>query len=132
MVISILPSDHPYGLFNFQNEIVSGNEQNKIVSLKVIRSLGKFGTVRIDYQIVLPLVGRGKASSMDISEGDGFVEFSDGEVETTVNITIVDDITPEEDEAFAVNLTTAKILQPISGILFCYFICYLKQNNNSK
>ena len=125
MLITVASSDHPYGLFQFENQQISVKESQGLVTLKVIRSYGTFDVIRVNYQILMSQSGKGKAEFKDISDRDGYVDFSEGESSKVINIAVVDDDMPEGDEEFAVNITSVLILKPSTGIhiVTMFFIC---------
>ena len=60
------------------------------MTLKVVRSFGTFDVIRVNYRILMGSSKEGSkvghAEHADISDRDGYVDFSEGESEKMINI----------------------------------------------
>lgn len=121
MRITIAANDYPYGLFNFEMQTLSVREDGQAAMLKVIRSRGAYGHVRLFYTTVMVKSNVSRSADRhDVSTRDGFVDFSDQEIAQYVNVTIMDDAIPEIDEMFVVRLTSVRVLGSNSGKCYIF------------
>ncbi|XP_051546873.1 adhesion G-protein coupled receptor V1 isoform X1 [Myxocyprinus asiaticus] len=112
--ITIKASDHPYGLMQFQTDPVPAGmirpalteahitvqEEAGVVSLLVARAQGLLGIVMVGY-CTSPLSAVG---SEDYEDTEGFLDFLPGERLKYINVTIIDNLVPELDKVFRVEL----------------------------
>ncbi|KAM9393782.1 adhesion G-protein coupled receptor V1 [Pholidichthys leucotaenia] len=105
-IITILPSDDPFGAFVFQAVPVTIEEpgSNSIeVTLPVVRNAGTVGTVVVQWQATV----NGELAVGDIRPTSGEVTFAPGETMKTVRVEILADDVPEITELIKVELTAA-------------------------
>ncbi|XP_053180894.1 adhesion G-protein coupled receptor V1 [Scomber japonicus] len=105
-IITILPSDDPFGAFVFQSVPVTIEEpgSNSIeVSLPVVRNAGTIGTVVVQWKATV----NGKLAVGDIRPTSGEVRFAPGETMKTLRVEVLADDVPEITEIIKVELTGA-------------------------
>ncbi|XP_041793349.1 adhesion G-protein coupled receptor V1 isoform X2 [Chelmon rostratus] len=105
-IITILPSDDPFGAFVFQAVPVTVEEpgSNSIeVTLPIVRNAGTIGTVVVQWQATV----NGKLAVGDIRPTSGEVSFAPGETMKTLRVEILADDAPEITEIIKVELTGA-------------------------
>ncbi|XP_031160888.2 adhesion G-protein coupled receptor V1 isoform X2 [Sander lucioperca] len=105
-IITILPSDDPFGAFVFQAVPVTIEEpgSNSIeVTLPIVRKAGTIGTVVVQWQATV----NGKLAVGDIRPTSGEVRFAPGETMKTLLVEILADDVPEITEIIKVELTGA-------------------------
>uniref|UniRef100_A0A3B4ZW94 Adhesion G-protein coupled receptor V1 n=1 Tax=Stegastes partitus TaxID=144197 RepID=A0A3B4ZW94_9TELE len=105
-IITILPSDDPFGAFGFQAVPVTIEEpgSNSIeVTLPIVRNAGTIGTVAVQWQATV----NGKLAVGDIRPTSGEVKFAPGETMKTLRVEILADDVPEITEVIKVELTGA-------------------------
>ncbi|RXN21226.1 G- coupled receptor 98-like protein [Labeo rohita] len=112
--ITVKASDHPYGLLQFQTTPVpvgmirpaleeahvTVREEAGVVSLLVARAQGLLGRVMVGYR-TSPFTAAG---SEDYEDTEGFLDFLPGERFKYINVTIIDNLVPELDKIFRVEL----------------------------
>ncbi|KAJ0067530.1 hypothetical protein NL108_008007, partial [Boleophthalmus pectinirostris] len=115
--ITVAANDYPYGLLQFEPTIPSDglippatqpphiivNEEDGVVHLSVARAQGLLGKVTVSYRTV-PFTA---SSPEDYEDSDGLLDFLPGERLKFVNITIIDNIAPELEKIFRVELFDA-------------------------
>ncbi|KAM9360944.1 adhesion G-protein coupled receptor V1 [Symphorus nematophorus] len=105
-IITILPSDDPFGAFVFHAVPVTIEEpgSNSIeVTLPIVRNAGTIGTVVVQWQATV----NGKLAVGDIRPTSGEVRFAPGETMKTLRVEILADDVPEITEIIRVELTGA-------------------------
>ncbi|KAI9527782.1 Adhesion G-protein coupled receptor V1 [Dissostichus eleginoides] len=105
-IITILPSDDPFGAFVFQAVPVTIEEpgSNSIeVTLPIVRNAGTIGTVVVQWQATV----NGKLAVGDITPTSGEVTFAPGETMKTLRVEVLADDVPEITEIIKVELTDA-------------------------
>ncbi|XP_060927102.1 adhesion G-protein coupled receptor V1 [Limanda limanda] len=105
-IITILPSDDPFGAFVFQAIPITVEEpgSNSIeVTLPIVRNAGTIGTVVVQWQATV----NGKLAVGDIRPTSGEVRFAPGETMKTLQVEILPDDIPEITEIIKVELTGA-------------------------
>ncbi|KAM7391822.1 hypothetical protein PAMP_022479 [Pampus punctatissimus] len=105
-IITILPSDDPFGAFVFQAVPVTIEEpgSNSIeVTLPIVRNAGTIGTVVVQWQATV----NDKLAVGDIRPTSGEVRFAPGETMKTLRVEILADDVPEITEIIKVELTGA-------------------------
>ncbi|XP_051279685.1 adhesion G-protein coupled receptor V1 isoform X2 [Dicentrarchus labrax] len=105
-IITILPSDDPFGAFVFQAVPVTIEEpgSNSIeVTLPIVRNAGTIGTVVVQWQATV----NGELAVGDIRPTSGEVRFAPGETMKTLRVEILADDVPEITEIIKVELTGA-------------------------
>ncbi|XP_070760191.1 adhesion G-protein coupled receptor V1 [Enoplosus armatus] len=105
-IITILPSDDPFGAFVFQAIPVTIEEpgSNSIeVTLPIVRNAGTIGTVVVQWQATV----NGKLAVGDIRPTSGEVRFAPGETMKTLRLEILAEDVPEITEIIKVELTGA-------------------------
>ncbi|KAF7670351.1 hypothetical protein LDENG_00010120 [Lucifuga dentata] len=103
-IITILPSDDPFGAFVFQAAPVTIEEpgSNSIeVTLPIIRNAGTIGTVAVQWQATV----NGQLAVGDIRPASGEVIFAPGETMKTLRVEVLADDIPEITEIIKVELT---------------------------
>ncbi|KAK9974393.1 hypothetical protein ABG768_022494 [Culter alburnus] len=112
--ITVKASDHPYGLLQFQTTPVpvgmirpsleeahvTVQEEVGVVHLLVARAQGLLGRVMVGYR-TSPFTAAG---SEDYEDTEGFLDFLPGERFKYINVTIIDNLVPELDKVFRVEL----------------------------
>ncbi|XP_041856249.1 adhesion G-protein coupled receptor V1 [Melanotaenia boesemani] len=105
-IITILPSDDPFGAFVFQALPITVEEpgSNSVeVTLPIVRNAGTIGTVAVQWQATV----NGKLAEGDIRPTSGEVKFAPGETMKTLRLEILADDVPEITEIIKVELTRA-------------------------
>ncbi|MED6250420.1 Adhesion G-protein coupled receptor V1 [Ataeniobius toweri] len=105
-VITILPSDDPFGAFVFQAVPVTVEEPEStsaVVTFPVVRNAGTIGTVVVKWRATV----NGKPAEGDIRPTSGDVEFAPGETIKTIRVEILHDDVPEITEIIKVELISA-------------------------
>ncbi|XP_014844179.1 PREDICTED: G-protein coupled receptor 98 isoform X1 [Poecilia mexicana] len=105
-VITILPSDDPFGAFVFQAVPVTVEEPEStsaVVTLPVVRNAGTIGTVAVQWRATV----NGKLAEGDIRPTSGEVKFAPGETMKTIRVEILPDDVPEITEVIKVELIGA-------------------------
>uniref|UniRef100_A0A4W6G876 Adhesion G-protein coupled receptor V1 n=1 Tax=Lates calcarifer TaxID=8187 RepID=A0A4W6G876_LATCA len=105
-IITILPSDDPFGAFVFQAVPVTIEEpaSNSVeVTLPIVRNAGTIGTVVVQWQATV----NGKLAVGDIRPTSGEVRFAPGETMKMLRVEILADDVPEITEIIKVELIGA-------------------------
>uniref|UniRef100_A0A3B4V3U8 Adhesion G-protein coupled receptor V1 n=1 Tax=Seriola dumerili TaxID=41447 RepID=A0A3B4V3U8_SERDU len=105
-IITILPSDDPFGAFVFQAVPVTIEEpgSNSIeVTLPIVRNAGSIGTVVVQWLATV----NGKLAVGDIRPTSGETRFAPGETMKMLRVEILADDVPEVTEIIKVELTAA-------------------------
>ncbi|KAK2837424.1 hypothetical protein Q5P01_014636 [Channa striata] len=105
-IITILPSDDPFGAFVFQAVPVTVEEPalNSIeVTFSILRNAGTIGTVGVQWQATV----NGKLAVGDIKPTSGEVRFAPGETMKTLKVEVLPDDVPEITEIIKLELTGA-------------------------
>ncbi|XP_061116243.1 adhesion G-protein coupled receptor V1 [Conger conger] len=105
-VITILPSDDPFGAFVFQAVPVTIEEPgvNSIeVRLPIVRNAGTLGQVSVRWQATV----NGQPAVDDLRPVSGEVSFDPGETIKTLRVEVLADDIPEIEEVIRVELTGA-------------------------
>ncbi|XP_029296357.1 LOW QUALITY PROTEIN: adhesion G-protein coupled receptor V1 [Cottoperca gobio] len=105
-IVTILPSDDPFGAFVFQAVPVTIEEpgSNSIeVTLPIVRNAGTIGTVVVQWQATV----NGQIAVGDIRPTSGELTFAPGETMKTLQVDILADDVPEITEIIKVELTGA-------------------------
>ncbi|XP_041643632.1 adhesion G-protein coupled receptor V1 [Cheilinus undulatus] len=105
-IITILPSDDPFGAFVFQAVPVTIEEPDSSsveVLLPIVRNAGTIGTVVVQWQATV----NDKLAKGDIRPTSGEVRFAPGETMKTLQVEILADDVPEIEEIIKVELTGA-------------------------
>ncbi|XP_026994314.2 adhesion G-protein coupled receptor V1 isoform X1 [Tachysurus fulvidraco] len=105
-IITILPSDDPYGSFVFQavpftieEPVVNATE----VSLPIVRNAGTIGYVSVYWHATI----NGRPATGDLQPLSGEVSFAPGETIRTLKVEVLADDVPEIEEIIKVELTRA-------------------------
>ncbi|XP_061673206.1 adhesion G-protein coupled receptor V1 isoform X2 [Syngnathoides biaculeatus] len=119
--LTVLASDHPYGVFVFPNTTrpVRLPEGDSAVTLSILRQKGHMGQVRVTFKTLkeadpapyrTPGVGRA-------TEGQDFVPILDSVVflanqsEANITVSVLDDEDPERDESVFVQLISVQLVK---------------------
>nr|XP_029492889.1 adhesion G-protein coupled receptor V1-like [Oncorhynchus nerka] len=112
--VTVMASDHPYGLLQFQPSLpaegiippatelahVTVNEDDGEVRLLVARAQGLLGRVIVGYR-TSPFTA---ASPEDYEDSDGMLDFLPGERFKYISVVVIDNPVPELDKVFRVEL----------------------------
>ncbi|XP_030633613.1 adhesion G-protein coupled receptor V1 [Chanos chanos] len=105
-VITIQPSDDPYGSFVFQAAPVTIEEPGTgsfEVSLPIVRNAGTIGQVSVQWRATV----NGRPATGDLRPLSGEVGFAPGETMKTLKVEVLADNIPEIEEIIRVELTGA-------------------------
>ncbi|XP_028834405.1 adhesion G-protein coupled receptor V1 isoform X2 [Denticeps clupeoides] len=105
-IITILPSDDPYGSFVFQAAPITIEEPilNSVeITLPIIRNAGTMGQVAVQWRATI----NGKAAVGDLQPLSGEVRFDPGETMKILKVDVLADDVPEIEEIVKVELTGA-------------------------
>uniref|UniRef100_A0A8K9V586 Adhesion G-protein coupled receptor V1 n=1 Tax=Oncorhynchus mykiss TaxID=8022 RepID=A0A8K9V586_ONCMY len=105
-IITILPSDDPFGAFVFQAGPVTIEEpgvNSFQVTLPIVRNAGAIGTVVVQWRAMV----NGRAAVGDLRPVSGEVTFAPGETMKTLKVEVLADDVPEIEEIIKVELTSA-------------------------
>ncbi|XP_062310079.1 adhesion G-protein coupled receptor V1 [Osmerus eperlanus] len=105
-VITIRPSDDPFGSFVFQAAPVTIEEpgSNSVeVRLPIVRKAGTIGTVFVQWQATV----NGRPAVGDIQPVSGEVSFAPGDTMKTLKVEVLADDVPEIEEIIKVELSSA-------------------------
>ncbi|XP_077417871.1 adhesion G-protein coupled receptor V1 isoform X3 [Vanacampus margaritifer] len=105
-IITILPSDDPFGAFVFHAAPVTIEEpaSNSIeVALPIVRNAGTIGTVVVQWQATV----NGMLAVGDIRPTSGDMTFAPGETIKTLRVEVLADEVPEITEIIKIELTSA-------------------------
>ncbi|XP_071260291.1 adhesion G-protein coupled receptor V1-like isoform X2 [Salvelinus alpinus] len=105
-IITILPSDDPFGAFVFQAAPVTIEEpgvNSFQVTLPIVRNAGAIGTVVVQWRATV----NGRAAVGDLQPVSGEVTFAPGETMKTLKVEVLADDVPEIEEIIKVELTSA-------------------------
>ncbi|XP_076853827.1 adhesion G-protein coupled receptor V1 [Brachyhypopomus gauderio] len=105
-IITILPSDDPYGSFVFQVASITVEEPGENafeVSLSIVRNAGSIGYVIVQWQATV----NGRLATDDLRPVSGEVSFAPGETMKTLKVEVLADKVPEIDELIKVELIGA-------------------------
>uniref|UniRef100_A0A8C7IVD8 Adhesion G-protein coupled receptor V1 n=1 Tax=Oncorhynchus kisutch TaxID=8019 RepID=A0A8C7IVD8_ONCKI len=105
-IITILPSDDPFGAFVFQSAPVTIEEPGTNsfeVTLPIVRNAGTIGTVAIQWRATV----NGRAAVGDLRPVSGEIIFAPGETIKTLKVEVLADDVPEIEEIIKVELTSA-------------------------
>ncbi|XP_070578504.1 sodium/calcium exchanger 3-like isoform X2 [Ptychodera flava] len=105
--IIILDDDHA-GIFHFDEKLVKVPETAGMVEVKLIRSSGARGTVRVPYRTI---EGTAKGGGDDYEDAIGEVEFHNDETCKYITIRIMDDEEYEKNENFFIELGEPKLIK---------------------
>uniref|UniRef100_A0A8C4S4U8 Adhesion G-protein coupled receptor V1 n=1 Tax=Erpetoichthys calabaricus TaxID=27687 RepID=A0A8C4S4U8_ERPCA len=111
--ITMVANDVPYGRFSFSQEFLETLEEQRLVSVTISRSMGKFGRVQLWYQTTSGTAVGG----FDFSPVNGQIIFEKEEVSKTISVEVLNDNIPEGPEEFFLNITRVELL-PGSGFDF--------------
>uniref|UniRef100_A0A8C5D7Y0 Adhesion G-protein coupled receptor V1 n=1 Tax=Gouania willdenowi TaxID=441366 RepID=A0A8C5D7Y0_GOUWI len=102
-IITILPSDDPFGAFASPVTIVEPGSNSIEVTLPILRNAGTIGTVSVQWEATV----NGQLAVGDIRPTSGEVKFAPGETMKTLRVEILADDVPEITEIIKVELTGA-------------------------
>lgn len=104
--VMILDDDHP-GIFHFEEKEMNVPEAIGEVEIKVVRSSGARGTVRVPYHTTDGSAKKGR----DFETTDTEVVFHNDETEKTILLKIYDDEEYEKNETFQIHLDEPSIVR---------------------
>nr|Q6JAN0.1 RecName: Full=Adhesion G-protein coupled receptor V1; AltName: Full=G-protein coupled receptor 98; AltName: Full=Monogenic audiogenic seizure susceptibility protein 1 homolog; AltName: Full=Very large G-protein coupled receptor 1; Flags: Precursor [Danio rerio]AAT07468.1 very large G-protein coupled receptor-1 [Danio rerio] len=105
-IITILPSDDPFGLFVFQAAPITIEEPALTafeVSVPIVRNAGTMGDVAVQWRATV----NGRPATGDLRPVSGEVMFSPGETLKTLKVEVLPDDVPEIEEIIKVELVSA-------------------------
>lgn len=108
--VMILDDDHP-GIFHFEEKEMNVPEAIGEVEIKVVRSSGARGTVRVPYHTTDGSAKKGR----DFETTDTEIVFTNDETEKTILLKIYDDEEYEKNETFQIHLDEPSIVRRGSG-----------------
>ncbi|XP_048732441.1 sodium/calcium exchanger 3-like isoform X3 [Ostrea edulis] len=108
--VMILDDDHP-GIFHFEEKETNVPEAIGEVEMKVVRSSGARGTVRVPYHTTDGSAKRGR----DFETTGTEIIFNNDETEKTILLKIYDDEEYEKNETFQIHLEEPSIVRRGSG-----------------
>nr|XP_013002261.1 sodium/calcium exchanger 2 [Cavia porcellus] len=111
--VTILDDDHA-GIFSFQDRLLHVSECMGTVDVRVVRSSGARGTVRLPYRTV---DGTARGGGVHYEDACGELEFGDDETMKTLQVKIVDDEEYEKKDNFFIELGQPQCLK--RGISVC-------------
>ncbi|XP_034025926.1 adhesion G-protein coupled receptor V1 isoform X1 [Thalassophryne amazonica] len=104
--ITMAASDHPYGLFSFNQSQLSVTEEEGMMNGTITRFFGSLGSVWVTY-----LTSDGTAvSGVDFVVASGRLLFTPGQNSQHVTLRIHDDNLPEGPEVFFLNITDVELV----------------------
>jgi hypothetical protein len=110
--VTILGNDDIHGRFGFANVALNTEEGND-VKLSIVRTTGFEGSVDVTYRTV-----SGSADGVDDFESvETTVRFNDSQTVFSVQVGVVDDEDPEEDERFMVEIVKAILVNASSFLV---------------
>ncbi len=99
------PIPYPYsGELNFELAQYSASEDAGSIDIKVVRSLGDFKELKVDYS----LKDQTATATQDYEFSSGTLTFDDGQQEQVISLTLVDDSIFEGDETFSIQLSNLR------------------------
>ncbi|CAK8694047.1 unnamed protein product [Clavelina lepadiformis] len=118
--ISIEDSDDPHGVFRFAplSQRINMKEENVKLEIFVTRQFGSIGRVRVYFDVIPgtlstlnPDIGVAETGvDFTFDERRPYVTFDDGVTSAVLFMNIIDDIIPELNEIFHVNLTRVELI----------------------
>ena len=109
--IRIVSNDDPYGSFEISPPRFRVQERNQSLQLTISRRGGSLGFVRVSYQTFVPSTSvRYATPNIDFVAVSDTVDFIEGQIEATINVTVIGDEVPEADEYFMVNVTAVRLV----------------------
>jgi solute carrier family 8 (sodium/calcium exchanger) len=98
--IMVLDDDHA-GIFHFESKQMTVSESGGFAEVKVVRSSGARGIVRVPYQSI---EGTAHGKGKDYDDAEGYLEFKNDQTEAIISVRIIDDNEYEKNESFYVQL----------------------------
>jgi hypothetical protein len=131
--VTILASDDPYGVFEFEPSLLAVDEVSRNVTVHIVRRQGTMGKTRVYYTSVSSNISVNDAmynraeENRDFHAVSGFVDFQPNQTSGRFALRIMDDVIPEDNETIVVNLTSVTLLASQgskSGTVDVYVICH--------
>ncbi|XP_037338537.2 adhesion G-protein coupled receptor V1 [Pungitius pungitius] len=104
--IVMAASDNPYGLFSFTQQQIRVSEEEGMVNVTIIRSLGSLGSVWVTYHTS----GHTAVSGVDFAPASGRLLFPPGQTSQQVTLHVLDDSLAEDTEMFFLNITEVELV----------------------
>ncbi|XP_037657723.1 adhesion G-protein coupled receptor V1 [Choloepus didactylus] len=105
--VTILSNDNAFGIISFSMpSSVTASEpsgRNESVPLTLIREKGTYGTVTVTFEVEGP-----NPPEEDLSPVKGNITFPPGRGTLVYNLTVLDDVIPENDEMFLIHLKSVE------------------------
>merc|ERR1712168_1738747 len=98
--VMILDDDHA-GIFHFEGASIEFPESCGEALIKVCRSSGARGTVRVPYRTI---EGTATGGGRDFYDAEGYLTFENDQYEAFIKVHIIDDEEYEKDESFYLEL----------------------------
>ncbi|XP_055359814.1 sodium/calcium exchanger 1-like isoform X4 [Betta splendens] len=119
--VTIFDDDHA-GIFSFAEPVVTVSESIGVMEVKVIRTSGARGVVRVPYKTI---EGTAKGGGEDFEDTHGVLEFDNDEILKMVTVRIIDHEEYDKQANFYVELQepswnrrwTAMLLQEVGGLV---------------
>lgn len=108
--VMILDDDHS-GIFHFEQTECTFPESVGEAAIKVVRSSGARGIVKIPYRTI---EGTAKGNGKDYKDAEGELIFENDQVEGFIKVHIIDDEEYEKNEVFYVELGEPRLVKTIS------------------
>ena len=131
--VTILASDDPYGVFEFEPSLLAVDEVSRNVTVHIVRRQGTMGKTRVYYTSVSSNISVNDAmynraeENRDFHAVNGFVDFQPNQTSGRFALRIMDDVIPEDNETIVVNLTSVTLLASQgskSGTVDVFVICH--------
>ncbi|KAH3717908.1 hypothetical protein DPMN_060704 [Dreissena polymorpha] len=121
--VTIQGSNNPHGVLQFSSNSlnVRVSEASNTVRIQLDRKFGAIGAIRVEYEITngsvsLPTSELVYATpNTDFVAEKKFIDFANGVSSAAINVTIMDDETPEVDEVFVVRLLSVVLINQQSS-----------------
>ncbi|XP_077988560.1 adhesion G-protein coupled receptor V1-like [Glandiceps talaboti] len=105
-LITVVASDNPHGVFEFETQEVLVSEDDRQINLNMLRNAGLIGQVQVSYTTSSDSAVAGQ----DFSASTRSIVFNDGVDIQVINIVILQDDEPEAPETFFINITSVVLL----------------------
>ncbi|XP_006885449.1 PREDICTED: G-protein coupled receptor 98-like [Elephantulus edwardii] len=118
-VLTVEASDEPHGVLNFalSSRFIFVEEANVTIQLFINREFGSLGVINVTYTTIPGMLGLKNQTEGNLAEPEvdfvphvGSLILEEGETSAAINITILEDDTPELEEYFLVNLTYVELI----------------------
>uniref|UniRef100_A0A8C8RXK2 Adhesion G-protein coupled receptor V1 n=1 Tax=Pelusios castaneus TaxID=367368 RepID=A0A8C8RXK2_9SAUR len=108
VTVTILSNDNAFGIISFSMSALTTVDEprgrNEFVPLTLIREKGTYGIVTVTFEVE----GGPNPAEEDLSPAKGNITFPPGRAVLIYNLTVLDDLIPENDEMFNVYLRSVE------------------------